>query len=139
VKIFTNEVNDMTSTEQHFAETMNQAPSASASKLADELDFMAERGGTFETTMVTRKLLLRAAAAIRQANIDSHSAMFAFNEKCEQFRIERDSLAKDAERYRALRNFGTFAHVDALLDTTEFNTVDSAIDHVMGLAAQTSS
>ena len=36
--------------------------------------------------------------------------------------------ARDAERYRWLRNFRNLSHVDAMLDTTDFNTLDAAVD-----------
>jgi hypothetical protein len=35
---------------------------------------------------------------------------------------------RDAARYRWLRRFDHFAQVDAMLDTTEYTTLDSAID-----------
>ena len=35
---------------------------------------------------------------------------------------------KDAARYDFLRRFDHFACVDAMLDTTEYNTLDSAVD-----------
>ena len=66
--------------------------------------------------------LYQQGRATRQAEIDRLTAELA---ECK----------KDAERYRALRNFGTFAHVDSLLDSTDFNTLDSAIDFVMEKSA----
>ncbi len=39
--------------------------------------------------------------------------------------------APDALRYNWLRRFDHFSAVNALLDTTQFNTLDAAVDHLM--------
>jgi hypothetical protein len=44
---------------------------------------------------------------------------------------EIERLRADAARYRWLRRFDHFALVDSLLDTTEHNTLDSAVDFAM--------
>lgn len=43
----------------------------------------------------------------------------------------KDAADHDAHRYGWLRNLGNLAAVNALLDTTEINTLDDAIDYLM--------
>lgn len=57
----------------------------------------------------------RAAAEIVQSAIDAST---------------KDLMA-DASRYQWLRRFDHFAAADALLDTTRFDTLDAAVDHLM--------
>lgn len=38
------------------------------------------------------------------------------------------ALERDAARYHFLRRFDHFAVVDAMLDTTQYNTLDAAVD-----------
>jgi hypothetical protein len=45
--------------------------------------------------------------------------------------LEADALRKDAARYRWLRRMDHFGEVDAMLDTTEYNTLDAAVDAAM--------
>jgi len=46
----------------------------------------------------------------------------------------QSSVERDAARYDWLRNFRNFAQVDAMLDTTAYNTLDAAVDAAMGNA-----
>lgn len=43
---------------------------------------------------------------------------------------------RDAERYSFLRRFDNFATVDAMLNTTEYTTLDSAVDAIILLREQ---
>ena len=45
---------------------------------------------------------------------------------------ELAAAQKDAERYRWLRRFDHFSQVDSMLDTTEYNTLDAAVDAAIG-------
>lgn len=51
------------------------------------------------------------------------------------FRIKEEEcerLRKDAARYEWLRRFDHFRRVDDMLNTTEYNTLDAAVDAAMG-------